>query len=123
MNITHIQMRGGKTTFRPGESIEGSAVWQVDHEIKSAEVRLFWYTEGKGTRDVHVEAVEREEHPATTGKIDFRFTAPSLPPSYRGHLIAFIWAIELEVKPKADVAIQPLVISPTGADLSPQASR
>jgi len=116
MNITHIQMRNNQTQFSPGEQVVGVAVWQLDAPPRFAAVRLFWYTEGKGTRDVGVSSEERMEDPPAVGKIEFSFTAPALPHSYEGRLISFLWAIELEI-PKATPARQPLEISPTAQTL------
>jgi len=116
MNITHIHMRNNHTRFRPGDRIEGVAVWQLDESPRFAAVRLFWYTEGKGSRDIGVISEDKIESPPAVGKIDFSFTAPTLPHSYAGRLISFIWAVELEI-PKANPARQSLEISPTAETL------
>ena len=44
-------------SLKPGEVLKGRVGWQSDTPITSAELRLFYYTKGKGTRDVDVVVV------------------------------------------------------------------
>ena len=55
MTQLRIETRDGRTAFRPGETIEGVVRWQLDRPPRRAELRLFWYTEGRGSQDVSVE--------------------------------------------------------------------
>ena len=37
--------------FAPGQAIDGDLVWNFPKAPRWLELRLFWYTEGKGTQD------------------------------------------------------------------------
>ena len=52
MNELKILMRDERRNFRPGETVEGVAGWRLDKPPKMVELRLFWFTRGKGTEDV-----------------------------------------------------------------------
>ena len=43
-----------RTRFLPGEKLTVTALWALPEKPESVEVRLFWYTQGKGTQDVGV---------------------------------------------------------------------
>ena len=45
--------------FKPGETIEGEVSWHLDDDAGAIEIRLFWYTDGKGSQDVEVNAEGR----------------------------------------------------------------
>ena len=90
--------------------------WPDDAE--AIEIRLFWYTEGKGTRDVGVEGTERVDRPDRNGHRDFSFTAPEGPYSFSGKLISLMWSIELVVlkvgkTERLDIGIGPRPIEVT----------
>ena len=52
--VLNLQITDGGSWFKPGELVEGRATWHTDVDLEAIEVRLFWYTSGKGTRDVEV---------------------------------------------------------------------
>lgn len=54
-----IEIDGGRNAYRPGELLTGSVAWLTEQPVTDLEVRLFWFTQGKGTQDVHVTAVRR----------------------------------------------------------------
>ena len=54
MSALRIDISGGRRGYKPGETIDGRVTWQVDQPPQSAELRLFWYTSGKGTQDVQI---------------------------------------------------------------------
>ncbi len=117
MNQLKLGTRDDRTEYRPGEEIAGAAGWQLDQPPKSVEVRLFWYTRGKGTEDVGVVNTVRFEQPQREEARPFRFTAPAEPYSFSGKLISLLWAIELVVQPGPDSARVELTISPTGKEV------
>ncbi len=53
MSLT-LTLNQDPNTIVPGQLIEGTAGWSLPDAPRSALIRLFWYTEGKGTRDVGV---------------------------------------------------------------------
>ena len=50
----HLELADGKTRYRPGDTLEGVAFWELDDAPKSIEVRLYWETQGKGTVDLEM---------------------------------------------------------------------
>lgn len=118
MNELKIGLRENRNEFRPGDEITGAAGWKIDGAVKSAEVRLFWHTRGKGTEDVRVVDVIRFENPQNEEARPFRFVAPVGPHSFSGALISLLWAVELVVEPGGESARAKLTISPTGREIS-----
>lgn len=117
MDPLHLEIAGGRTSFRPGEIVTGSAAWDLSAAPPSAEVRLFWRTEGKGTTDTGTADAVRFDAPAARDRRDFRFTLPGSPYSFSGKLISLVWAVELVVGPKDAAARAGLVLSPTGSEI------
>ena len=93
--VLTLQTTDGGSWFKPGELIEGTASWHLDDEVEAIEVRLFWYTSGKGTRDVEVVRSLRTEAPETSGHREFSIRVPDGPYSFSGKLITLAWAIEI----------------------------
>ena len=54
MDKLSIYFRGDKTAFAPGETVHGAVQWSLQTQPRALELSLFWYTAGKGTRDVGV---------------------------------------------------------------------
>lgn len=107
-----IQLNQDPATLVPGQVVDGTVAWTVDDPPKKAMLRLFWYTEGRGTQAVGV--VEELELPAgrTTCRGTFRFSIPDTPYSFRGQLISLKWAIELVLNKGKQVERLELVVSP-----------
>tara|TARA_R110001592_G_scaffold99251_2_gene282927 strand:+ start:1273 stop:1641 length:369 start_codon:yes stop_codon:yes gene_type:complete len=111
MNIS-LQLNQDPTGLVPGQVIDGVAEWDLEDAPKRAALRLFWYTDGRGTQDVGV--VEELALPTThrNGKGTFRFTIPTLPYSFQGQLITLKWAIELVFNKGKQVERLDLIVSP-----------
>lgn len=103
--------QGGRW-FKPGETIRGNAEWHLDGDAEAIDVRLFWYTAGKGTQDVEIVAAHRFERPARHGHGEFSLRVPRGPYSFTGTLITLSWAIELVVDPGGETERLDLVIGP-----------
>ena len=116
MSELRLDVDGG-TQFRPGEQIDCVANWHLDAPAEALEVRLFWYTAGKGDQDVGVVATERIDGPGLEGKRELNFKAPRSPYSFSGTLITLTWALELVALPSEETARQELVISPSGREI------
>jgi hypothetical protein len=112
----HVDLADGRREFKPGESVEGRVSWSVNGAT-SAELRLFWYTRGKGTEDVGIVHTVGFSNPQTTDQRTFRFALPEGPFSFSGKLISIIWAIELILEPGTSVERRELVISPSGQEV------
>ena len=117
MSELKILVRDERRSFRPGEAVEGVAGWRLDQPPKSVELRLFWFTRGKGTDDVGVVNQVRLDAPQLEEGRKFSFTLPAEPFSFSGRLISLIWAIELVVEPGGRSARYDFVMSPTGAEI------
>lgn len=102
----------GGTWFKPGESIRGNVFWQLEEEPDAVEVRLFWYTEGKGTRDVEVVSSKHLAQPGLSGSCSFDFDVPRGPYSFSGRLITLSWAIELVAQPSGETERFDLIVGP-----------
>lgn len=117
MTTLLINLTDQRTAYAPGDEITGTVHWTGDHAPQTLELRLFWFTQGKGTQDVGV--VQRltiplladgETHP-------FSLRAPVHPPSCSGTLVSICWALELVATPAATVPRATLVIAPGGREL------
>lgn len=111
MSLT-LRINQDPNTLVPGQVIDGVAGWRLDDAPKDAVLRLFWFTEGKGTCDVGVvEELTLPHHLAELSGI-FRFTIPAAPYSFCGQLITLKWAIELLVDKGDLVERLDLIVSP-----------
>jgi hypothetical protein len=118
MSELRIELAGGRTSFTPGEPLSGRAMWRVDEQPSSAELRLFWYTSGKGTQDVGVVTTTAFDAPRMQDQRDFTLPLPREPYSFSGTLISVIWAIELIVEPGDHVERREFVLSATGQEIT-----
>ena len=116
-NELKILLRDELRKFRPGEKVEGVAGWRLDKPPESVELRLFWFTRGKGTEDVSVVNQLRFDSPRLEEGRRFNFTLPTEPYSFSGQLISLIWALELVVEPGEHSTRVELVVSPTGEEI------
>ena len=107
-----ISINEGGRWFKPGETINGTVEWFLDDDAEAVEVRLFWFTSGKGTRDVGIVGRSRIERPERNGNRSFSFQVPTGPYSFSGSLITLTWSIELVVLPGGDTERLDLVIGP-----------
>jgi len=112
MSTLRIAFAEGRTAWRPGEEIVGTAFWQLDRQPRSVEARLCWRTEGKGSEDSDVAATVRFEAPQMTESREFRFVAPNEPHSFSGRILSLVWNVELEAG--GDVERVEIVIGPDG---------
>ena len=104
--------------YRPNEPITGEVCWSgLPTESEQIQVRLIWYTEGKGTQDFAIVASEKLDAPVQQGSHRFEFIAPNRPCSFSGKLISLIWAIEVIVFPSKKAERKTLVVSPSGSEI------
>ena len=117
MSELRIELADGRTSYRPGEPLSGRVTWRVDEPPESAELKLFWYTSGKGTQDVGVVQTMTFASPRKDDHRDFTLPLPREPYSFSGTLISLIWAIELIVEPGEHVEREQIVLSSTGEEV------
>ena len=117
MSELRLETYQNQTAFVPGSALEGIASWQVDQPPRSAEVRLIWYTQGKGTRDVKTVSVQRFDNPQPTDSQIFQLTLPGQPYSFSGKLISLVWALELVLEPGNLAQRLEITIGPGGKEV------
>lgn len=106
-----------RKAYRPGEQISGTVSWSANKAPSSAELRLFWYTMGKGDRDSAIAETCVFDLPNTEDSRSFSFRAPDFPPSFSGKLISLLWGLELVLEPGETEALE-LVIAPEASELT-----
>jgi hypothetical protein len=117
MGHLQIHLRDDKTNFLPCETVEGTIQWNLDTNPRFLELSLFWYTAGKGTRDVGVVNSLKFDAPGAYGQKEFAFDLSDGPYSFSGKLISLIWAVELTCSPGGESVRQEFVLSPTGHEV------
>lgn len=113
----HVTLTDDRTSFAPGQPIQGQVRWQLDQAPAWIELRLFWYTQGKGTQDVEVAVRQRYENPQMSDTKAFTMTAPAQPPSCSGRLVSVCWALELVSSDDQHVPRIDLVIGPGAREI------
>jgi hypothetical protein len=117
VDVIDIELDEGRTEFVPGETIAGAVSWALDAPASGVEVRLFWYTRGKGTTDVQVVKAQHFDAAGADGKRSFRFVLPEEPYSFSGKLISLVWALEAVVQPGDRSQRLELVVAPQGREV------
>ncbi|MGI9590164.1 MAG: hypothetical protein ACR2P8_02255 [Myxococcota bacterium] len=112
--MLQIHVDGSRGAFAPGETRSDTLQWLADAPPGSVELRLLWYTEGRGDQDVGVARTLRVESPAAVGSAPFEFEAPTGPYSCTGRLLLIRWALEATLERGDDVARVELVLAPGG---------
>jgi len=117
MDRLQIHLCDDKTSFLPCETVKGTILWNLDTNPRFLELSLFWYTAGKGTRDVGVVDSRKFDEPGASGQKEFAFDLLDGPYSFSGKLISLIWAIELTCSPGGESVRREFVLSPTGHEV------
>jgi hypothetical protein len=117
MSTLRIDISGDRRGYKSGETIGGRVTWQVDAPPQSAELRLFWYTSGKGTQDVENVGSVVFQTPQVNDERSFSLALPRQPYSFSGKLISLVWALELIVEPGSNVERQEFVMSASGTEV------
>lgn len=101
-----------------GENITGELTWsELPANCSGLELRLFWYTSGKGDRDLEVVSKTCLKHPGPQGRKRFEFGSPLAPYSFSGKLISLSWGLEAVPLPTGDSQLVELVIGPNGQEV------
>jgi hypothetical protein len=117
MSWIQIEMRDGVSAFRPGDIVEGTVRWLLDQPPRSLELRLFWFTQGKGDQDVGVVETVPFPDPSLEDRRPFRCRLPQGPYSFSGKLISLLWALEAVAEPGDVSGRQEITMSPTGQEI------
>jgi hypothetical protein len=117
MNTLNINLREPRAHFRPGEWAEGTVSWNFDRDVENAELRLLWFTRGKGDSDVSVVDTQVFAHPGRMESRPFRVQMPNAPHSFSGKLISLLWALELVADGVDEVARLEFSLSASGEEI------
>jgi hypothetical protein len=117
VDLIDIQLDGGGEAYSPGEMVSGTVSWELERHASGVEMRLFWYTRGKGTTDVQVVKAKHFDAPGTGGSRSFKFVLPDEPYSFSGKLISLVWALEAVVQPGDRSQRREIVVGPGGREV------
>jgi len=113
-----IQLDNPEAAFIPGQAIEGGIVWNdLPEKAERFEIRLIWYTRGKGDRDCEIVDHQLVADPGLEGNARFKFIAPTRPYSFSGKLVSLIWAIEAVAFPGLEAEQVEFVVSNSGKEI------
>lgn len=116
MKSSGITLNQVKKQFAPFERIEGRVTWNLDQVPKHLEIRLFWFTDGKGNEEFGVIDILRLQT-IQQGEAEFSFDLPEGPYSFSGNLITLIWGLELVANPGGSLSLETFVLSPMRQEL------
>ena len=113
-----IRLENDQKACQPGDTIAGTVSWKNLHKPpERVEVRLIWFTRGKGDLDVGIHSIRTFAQPADSGQEAFQFVAPDEPYSFSGKLISLVWAVEAIAFPSQEADHVDLVIAPEGREI------
>ncbi len=104
-------------SFESGNEIAGVVRWDGLEETDHLDIRLIWYTSGKGDRDFGVANLMEVEGPSASGEQPFSFLAPQHPHSFSGILVSLVWSVEVVRFPGEDAERCDIVIAPGGREI------
>ena len=105
-----------KKAWQPKQQVKGTVTWHLDKPPRDLVVRLFWYTQGRGTEDLEViDQVGVEA--AQQGQMSFSLQLPEGPYTFSGKLISVIWAVKCVARPSNECGREEFVMSPTEKEL------
>lgn len=110
MNTLQVQL--DREWVRPGGTIRARLHWELEDRPDKLVVRLLWYTEGRGTRDVGVVAEQELTVAGPSGDSEVELAVPEGPYSFNGRLITLGWVVELAAEPGGEAEQAPLVVGP-----------
>lgn len=112
-----VALAGDRATFSPREAIEGTVSWRFGAPLAKVELRLLWYTEGKGERDLSVVQVVPFEAPGADDRRSFKIELPPGPYSFTGRLVSLRWALEAVAEPGNRSARAEITVAPEGREV------
>jgi hypothetical protein len=115
--VLAVAVADGRAAFAPREAVEGTVSWRFAEPPAKVELRLLWYTEGRGEQDVQVVAAVPFEAPAAADRRPFRLSLPPGPYSFSGRLASLHWALEAVAEPGDRSARAEIVVAPKGREV------
>jgi len=117
MTDLRIELSEERNAFAPGEALRGHVSWTADAPGQYLELRLFWFTRGKGTEDAGIAQTLRFEQPSPQERRAFELRLPEAPYSFSGKLISLVWALELVDCPSKQVVRREIEMGPGGKEV------
>jgi hypothetical protein len=114
--MIQIELEKHEAVFLPAETIAGTVAWSMV-EGTSLEIRLIWYTAGKGDRDFAIVDSQKVATFESSGREHFQFSAPARPLSFSGKHISLQWAVEAIVFPTQNSQRVNFTISTSGCEI------
>ncbi len=88
----------GRFAFGPGETLHGMVSWQLSEPVDHLDLRMRWFTSGKGDPEERVVQVIPRQFPSQTDRMPFELTLPTWPHSLEGKYISIDWVLDLAVR-------------------------
>ena len=117
MSRLSISTADGRRAFAAVETIDVVAEWQLDREPTAIEIRLVWYTRGKGDRDADVAETVDVGSRDRSGSRRVSLQLPEGPYSFSGRLISLLWSLELVAEPAGDADRIDITIAPDAREV------
>jgi hypothetical protein len=117
MSALQLKIQDDRTAFSPGETLRGTAAWQLDAPPEKAEIHLTWSTQGKGTGDFEIVTTRTFDDPQASDTRSFTLQLPDAPYSFSGQLISLLWTLELGIDPGDHCEHVELTIAPEGKEV------
>jgi hypothetical protein len=103
--------------LRPHETVTGRVTWQLEKEPRDLELRLCWFTRGRGTEEsCAIDALPLGD--TLHGERSFSFCLPAEPWSTNGTLIQIAWALEVVAKKTGSLAVAEFVVAPQRLEIA-----
>ena len=109
--MLRIELDEPPSTCRPGSTLTGRCVWEMNQAPERLEASLEWMTEGKGDEDGDTAIVQQWKPTSDSGSHRFRWQLPRGPLSLDGTLIRIRWKLLLRAESPDEEVSLPLVIS------------
>lgn len=116
--------------YRPGETLSGTISWTLSQPVAYLDLRLRWYTQGKGSAEKRVVQILTWQSPDQRDTKRFEIRLPAWPHSFSGKYIALKWEVDAAMRlpagerrslrqwlKKGGGKGEEIVISPTGRPL------
>jgi hypothetical protein len=117
MSTLELILPEQRTAFEPNEVIQVIGEWTLEPGQTVVEMRLTWYTSGKGGTDCEVIHRWRFDNPGLRDSKAVEVTLPNQPYSFSGKLISLRWAFELIAEPSGESTRADFVLSPSGREI------
>ena len=112
-----IEFGDGRRNFHPREQLTVSVEWSFPSSPGQFEVRLLWFTSGKGIADTTIVERQNVPDPRPYGRQQFTFRLPESPYSFQGKLIRLEWAVEVSTGRPDECEREQFAMSPTAQEI------